>query len=77
MEAVVVRLEMSPEAAALLEAVAVQYRDSIAQKLTGIVPVHTKAALETQLGHAEEAVQALGVGVANPIEVEIPDPAQT
>lgn len=76
MQAVVVQVEMSPEAARLALGITEAFHADIAQRLTGIVPEHTKKALEKQLADAAEAMSVLERGVSNPVEVEVPDPAE-
>lgn len=76
MQAVIARVEMSPEAAELASRVLTSFSQEIEQRLTGIVPVHTKAALEKQLATGQEAARALERGALNPVEVDVPDPAE-
>lgn len=66
---------MSPEAAKIVAGLVSQFRASTEIKLTGIVPEHTKKALEMQLEHSREAERELERARANPVEVEIPDPS--
>jgi hypothetical protein len=74
MEAVVIRLEVSPEAARLLDRVITEHHTQVTARLSGIVPQHTKRALEGQVANAEEAIAELRRAIENPVEVEIPDP---
>lgn len=74
MQSSVVRLELSPEAAQLALGIVEGFHSQTAQRLTGVVPVHTKRVLEEQLENSAEAVRAFTVAVENPVEVEIPDP---
>lgn len=74
MQAVVIRPELSPEAAKILLGLASQFAVDVDRRLEGVVPVHTKAALEKQSADAHESIRALELASANPVEVEVPDP---
>lgn len=76
MEALVVRLELSPEAAQLMLGIGEHFRDATTHKLTGIVPVHTRKALEKQAADIAEALREIERGIANPEAVNVPDPAE-
>lgn len=74
MQALVARMEMSLDAARLVEGHMAGLVAQVEQRLTGTVPEHTKAALETQLENAREAQRVLESAIASPAEVEVPDP---
>lgn len=74
MQVLVVRLELSSEAARLVEGIVAGHLSQVEGKLLGIVPEHTKKRLEEQAEHAGEALRELARARANPIEVEVPDP---
>jgi hypothetical protein len=74
-DALVVQIEVSYEAAKLLEGLAVRFQTETDQRLTGILAVHTRTAVETQKENVDEAVRALERGLANPVSVEVQPPA--
>jgi len=77
MKTLVVRVELPLDAARLLMGVAVQFQTATQMRLTGIVPQHTKKELEEQLENISLAGRELERGIANPEEIEVPDPAES
>ncbi len=75
MEAIVVQIELSYEAAVLLQGIAEKFQGEAEARLTGILAVHTRKAVEAQKENVDEAVRALERGIANPVGVDVPPPA--
>lgn len=75
MEVLVVQIELSLEAARLLEGIAVGFQTTTDHKLTGTLAQHTREAVEKQKESVDEAVRALQRGIANPQGVDVPPPA--
>ena len=77
MEAIIVRLEIDPEAAALLAAIVEEYHSSRIARLGTNPPIHTRARLEEQREKIEGIERALKLAIANPDLVEVPDPLES
>lgn len=74
MDALVIRIEIDPECATLLEALVETYLSERAARLSGgaLVPIHTRAVLEKQHELAGVIDREIKRGLANPELVEIP-----
>jgi hypothetical protein len=75
MEALVIRLDLDPDAARLLELVLERFDASVEAQLAGTPPQHTKAALESQAEHVASIRRELARAVDSPEVVHVPDPS--
>lgn len=72
--AVVVQLEMSPEAAKILDHLMSERLRYIAAEIAQHPPVHTRRVLDEHVSHIETVRAHLKLARANPVAVRVPQP---